>query len=181
MIESIFYRYEYQIIWTAIVVIGLLLLRFGLKQSANRIARRDELNYARTKLIYKYINVLVSFIAIFSLLLIWGVEVRELALIFSSIFAVIGIALFAIWSVLSNITSGVIMFFSFPYKIGDKIQIHDKDFPIVAIIEDIKAFQLHLRTDEGELVTYPNNLILQKSVTLLKKDALLERNENIDR
>lgn len=182
MLESIFSKYEYQIIWTAVVVIGLLLLRFGLKQSAKRIAKRDELNFARTRLIFKYINVLVSFIAFFSLLLIWGVEVRELTLIFSSVFAVIGIGLFAVWSILSNVTSGVIMFFSCPYKIGDEIQIHDKDFPIEkAIIEDIKAFQLHLRTDEGELVTYPNNLFLQKSVTLLKKDAMLERNENIDR
>jgi small-conductance mechanosensitive channel len=118
---------------------------------------------------------------VFSLLLIWGVEIRELALVFSSVFAVLGIGLFAIWSVLSNITSGIIMFFSFPYKIGDKIKIHDKDFPVVGIIEDIKAFQLHLRTDEDELITYPNNLILQKSVTLLKKDALLDKPDYGDR
>lgn len=181
MIEKIYINYEYQIIWTAIVIFGLLLLRLGLKQSANRIAKRDELNYARTKLIYKYINVLVSFIALFSLLLVWGVKVRELALVFSSVFAVIGVALFAIWSVLSNVTSGIIMFFSFPYKIGDKIQINDKDFPMVVIIEDIKAFQLHLRTEDDELVTYPNNLLLQKSVTLLKKDAMVPRGENQDR
>lgn len=66
------------------------------------------------------------------------------------------------------------MFFSFPYKVGDKIQIHDKDFPIEAIIEDIRAFQLHLRLDNGDLVTYPNNLMLQKAVTLVKKDAIDE-------
>lgn len=181
MINDTFIEFEYQIIWTAIVVFGLLFLRLALKQSAKRIARRDELNFARTRLIFKYINVLVSFIAIFSLLLIWGVELSELTFLFSSVFAVIGIGLFAIWSVLSNITSGVIMFFSCPYKIGDKIQIHDKDFPMEAIIEDIKAFQLHLRTDNDELVTYPNNLFLQKSVTLLKKDAMVNRGENIDR
>ena len=64
------------------------------------------------------------------------------------------------------------MFFSFPYKVGDKIKIHDKDAPIEAIIEDIRAFQLHLRQDTGALVTYPNNLILQKAVTLVQKDAI---------
>ena len=64
------------------------------------------------------------------------------------------------------------MFFAFPYKVGDKIQIHDKDFPVIAIIEDITAFQIILRMDDGDLVTYPNNLILQKAVTLLKKDAI---------
>ena len=178
MLENLFFEYEYQIIWTAIVVLGMLFLRFGLKQSAKRIAKRDKLSFARTKLIFKYINVLVSYIAIFSLLLIWGVEVRELALIFSSVFAVIGVGLFAVWSVLSNVTSGIIMFFSCPYKIGDKIKIHDEEFEASVIIENIKAFQLHLRTEEGDLVTYPNNLFLQKPVTLLKKDAILEESES---
>jgi small-conductance mechanosensitive channel len=102
----------------------------------------------------------------------------ELSLIFSSVFAVIGVALFAIWSILSNITSGVILFFSFPYKIGDKIKIHDKDLPIEAIIEDIKAFHLHLRTLEGELITYPNNLILQKAVSLVEKDVYLDEDKS---
>lgn len=111
------------------------------------------------------------------MLLTWGVNLKDVAWLFSPTFAVIGIALFAIWSVLSNVTSGVIMFFSFSFKIGDKIEIHDKDFPIVAIIEDIRAFQIHLRNDKNELITYPNNLILQKSVKLLSKEAeLLEEN-----
>ena len=129
---------------------------------------------------FKYINILIILIAIFLMSFAWGVGLSELALIFSSTFAVIGVALFAIWSILSNITSGIIMFFSFPYKIGDTIKIHDKDLPIEAEIEDIKAFHLHLRTSEGELITYPNNLILQKAVSLIEthrahdegKDAL---------
>ena len=180
MIEELISTYKYQNIWTVIVVSGLLLLKFGLKASANQIAKKDELSYARTRLIYKYINVFVSFIAIFSLLLVWGVEVQELAIIFSSVFAVIGIALFAVWSVLSNVTSGIIMFFSFPYKIGDKILIHDKEVPVTGIIEDIKAFQLHLKTEDDELITYPNNLILQKPVSLLKKDALKDNLKDKD-
>jgi small-conductance mechanosensitive channel len=103
---------------------------------------------------------------------VFGARPNDLAVVFSSVFAVIGIALFAIWSILSNVTSGIIMFFSFPHKVGDKIKIHDKDYPIEAIIEDIRAFQLHLRLDNGNLVTYPNNLMLQKAVTLVEKDAI---------
>ena len=111
-------------------------------------------------------------LAILLELFVFGAKPEQLAVVFSSVFAVIGIGLFAIWSILSNVTSGIIMFFSFPYKVGDKIQIHDKDFPIEAIIEDIRAFQLHLRLDNGNLVTYPNNLMLQKAVTLIEKDAI---------
>ena len=77
-------------------------------------------------------------------------------------------AMFAQWSILSNITSGIILFFSFPYKIGDYIFIHDKDFPIEAEIEDIGAFHVYLKTKEGEIIVYPNNLMLQIGITILK-------------
>ncbi|HCD98508.1 MAG TPA: mechanosensitive ion channel protein MscS, partial [Flavobacteriaceae bacterium] len=41
-----------------------------------------------------------------------------------------------------------------------------------AIITDVRAFYVELKTDEGTLVTYPNNLFLQKGVLLLKKQEL---------
>ena len=170
--NQVFLTYQTELSFTAGLIIFLLLLRFALKATANKVGKREDINIGRINLMFKYINVLVIFIAIFLLLLIWGVEASKLALVFSSVFAVLGVGLFAIWSILSNITSGVILFFSFPYKISDKIQIHDKDFPIEATIEDIRAFQLHLRTADGELITYPNNLILQKPVSLIKKNPL---------
>jgi small-conductance mechanosensitive channel len=83
---------------------------------------------------------------------------------------VLGVAMFAQWSILSNITSGIILFFSFPFKIGDHIRIHDKDFPIEAEIEDIRAFHLYLKSKDGEMITYPNNLLLQKGISIIKND-----------
>lgn len=176
--EEFFYHYKNELAYTLVVIIVLLIARFGLKKTADKVGKRQDMNIARTRLMFKYINFLVVFIAVFLLLLSWGYDLSQLALVFSSVFAVIGIGLFAIWSILSNITSGVIMFFSFPYKIGDKIQIHDKDFPIVGIIEDIKAFHLHLRTMDGGLVTYPNNLILQKAVSLVEKNARIDEGKD---
>lgn len=169
--EEIFYTYKNEIIYTAVTVLALLIFQFALKKTAKRQGRKSEIQITRTRLMFKYINILVVLIASFLLAIAWGMNVKELSLIFSSVFAVIGVALFAIWSILSNITAGIILFFSFPYKIGDKIEIHDKDFPIKAIIEDIKAFHIHLRTGEGQLITYPNNLLLQKAVTLIQKDS----------
>ncbi|SEA26984.1 mechanosensitive ion channel domain-containing protein [Psychroflexus halocasei] len=157
---------------TLAVVIIMLLLRLIIKTSTLKIARKTQKNEARSRQIIRYVNVLLLITTLFVAMLIWGIDYTDVALIFSSTFAVIGVAFFAIWSVLSNITSGVIMFIYFPYKIGDKIKIHDKDFPIEAVIEDIKAFQLHLRTEENELITYPNNLFLQKPVSLLEKDVI---------
>lgn len=171
--------YRYELVYSLGVLVLLLIIQFVLRKAANKVGKKSEINITRTKLMFKYINILIFLIAAFLLSIAWGVGFTELSLIFSSTFAVIGVALFAIWSILSNITSGIIMFFSFPYKIGDTIKIHDKDLPIEAVIEDIKAFHLHLRTSDGELITYPNNLILQKAVSLIQhsrhdegKDAL---------
>lgn len=170
--NDFFYTFQSELIYTAILLAVLLIFRYILQVIIKRIGRKSGINEARTNLIVRYATVALFLIASLIESFILGAEPRELALVFSSVFAVIGIALFAIWSILSNITSGVIMFFAFPYKVGDKIQIHDKDFPVIAIIEDITAFQVILRMDDGDLVTYPNNLILQKAVTLLKKDAI---------
>jgi small-conductance mechanosensitive channel len=108
------------------------------------------------------------------------VNIREIGLILSSVFAVIGVAMFAQWSILSNVTAGIILFFSFPFKIGDRIQILDKDLESSGtyLIEDIRAYHLHLRKENGQLVTYPNNLMLQKAVCVIS-DEILE-NEGSD-
>lgn len=170
-------QHKSQLIVSLLLLVVLIVLRFILKTLANRVGKRQDINKARIRLMFQYINLLVAFIAVFLLFLIWGVAASKLGLVFSSVFAVIGVALFAIWSILSNITSGVILFFSFPFKIGDKIRINDKDIPIEGVIEDIKTFHLYLRDANDELITYPNNLILQKPVSLVKKNAFHESDE----
>jgi len=175
-----FETYKTELIVSGFILLFLVLVRFITNTLIKKIGRKSGVNDARIQLICRYVTVTLFLIAILIELFVFGVQTKDLAVIFSSVFAVIGIGLFAIWSILSNITSGIIMFFSFPYKVGDKIEIHDKDFPIQAIIEDIRAFQLHLRLDNGDLVTYPNNLILQKAVTLVQKDAIEEFEDGTD-
>ncbi|MFK7832620.1 MAG: mechanosensitive ion channel domain-containing protein [Winogradskyella sp.] len=167
-----FSNYQDEIIHTLILLVLLSIIRAIIVVTVKRIGKKSGTTEARAALIGRYATVALVLIAILIEAFILGAKTHDVTLVFSSVFAVIGVALFAIWSILSNVTSGVIMFFSFPYKVGDKIKIHDKDYPVEAIIEDIRAFQIHLREDNGDLVTYPNNLILQKAVTLMQKDAL---------
>lgn len=163
--------YKNSVIYTVIIIVALYVLQFLLRKTAQRVGIRAELHMTRIRLMIKYINGFIVLIGLFLLALVWGVEARDVTLVFSSVFAIIGVALFAFWSVLSNVTAGVILFFSFPYKIGSRIKIHDKDLPVEAVIEDIRAFYVLLRTSEGEFITYPNNLILQKAVSLVKENA----------
>ncbi len=46
------------------------------------------------------------------------------------------------------------------------------------IIEDIRAYHIHLRKENGELLTYPNNLMLQKAVCVIADETI--ENEGSD-
>lgn len=108
-----------------------------------------------------------------------GIEYHQLTVFLSSVFAVIGIALFAQWSILSNITASLIIFFAFPYRVGDRIKVVDKDDDISGIVEEISLFHVIIRR-EGDLITYPNTLILQKAVIKLpqsKQQNTIESSE----
>ncbi|MFT5862207.1 MAG: MscS family membrane protein [Flavobacteriales bacterium] len=74
----------------------------------------------------KYVDFTLIMIGILTGVFIWSIQARDIGWVTSSVFAVVEIGFFAQWSALSNLTSGVIIFFTFPYKIGDHIKIHDK-------------------------------------------------------
>ncbi|MEJ2584918.1 MAG: mechanosensitive ion channel [Robiginitalea sp.] len=164
--------YQNELLSTLITLGALAVTRFISIKAIRKVGRISDLNEIRTRLIVKYVGVGHFLLMIVALLLIWSVNIRELGLIISSVFAVIGVALFASWSILSNVTAGVILFFSFPFKIGDRIRIWDKEFEGDSefVIEDIRAYHVHLRKDNGEMITYPNNLSLQKAVSILENE-----------
>ncbi|WP_339626974.1 mechanosensitive ion channel domain-containing protein [uncultured Maribacter sp.] len=163
-----------ELIYSLVVFIVILILKFLFSTAVRKVSKISDFNPVRTNLILKFINIGLTIIAVVALTLVWSVNYKDLGVLLSSVFAVIGVALFAQWSILSNITAGVIIFFSFPFKIGNTIRILDKELidPNSTeldsfVIEDIRAFHLHLRRNNGEILTYPNNLVLQKGVILI--------------
>jgi len=164
---DIFNNFTIEVIATLVVLFLVFILRFIIAKLVRKYAKRSEIIEQRANLVIKYIDLLINIIAFISLIVIWGVKKDQILLTVSSITTVVGVAMFAQWSILSNITSGVILFFFFPFKIGDTIKIHDKDFPIQGEIEDISAFHVNLKTIDGERITYPNNLLLQKGISII--------------
>ncbi|GAA3756609.1 mechanosensitive ion channel family protein [Flavobacterium ginsengiterrae] len=164
-----FYVKEYsrEIIATIVLIAILIVLRMVIAKLVRRFASTSQLFEHRTNLVIKYINILMNILVTTSLIVIWGVQTEDIFITISSIATVIGVAMFAQWSILSNVTSGMILFFSFPFRIGDTIKIHDKDFPIEAEIVDINTFHVSLRTKEGEKIIFPNNLLLQKGISIM--------------
>lgn len=157
-----------ELVATGILLFLVVLSRIIVSKLVRTFAKKSQTIEKRTRLVLKYIHLLMNIIAVIALVIIWGVQTKDIFFVLSSFTTIVGVAMFAQWSILSNITSGIILFFSFPYKIGDYIFIHDKDFPIEAEIEDIGAFHVYLKTKEGEIIVYPNNLMLQIGITILK-------------
>jgi small-conductance mechanosensitive channel len=120
----------------------------------------------RVKYISKTVNLSLIVFYVILLVTFLGIEYSQVSIFFSSVFAVIGVALFAQWSILSNITASLIIFFAFPYRVGDTVKVVDKDDDISGVIEEISLFHVLVRRGD-DVITYPNTLILQKAVVKL--------------
>ena len=156
-----------------IVATGVtLIVYFVVKRFADslvtKMGAKSEFPKARTQLVKKYIDVLLAALLLLVLISIWGVKPDQIFHFISSILTIVGVRFFAQWSILSNVTAGIILFFSFPFKIGDRIRVMDKDFPIEAEIKDICSFYTLLKTDSGAQISIPNNLLLQKAIEIIK-------------
>lgn len=161
-------KYLPQIIASIITILLLIFCRYILSKlifKSGRILRMPELRVVQIK---QVVYILLNIVFIFTIAIIWGVNPDNILIGLSSIFAIIGVAFFAQWSILSNITAGIIIFFTAPFRVGDRIQLVDKDMPINATIENIHTFYTHIRTEEDELIVIPNNLFLQKIVAIKK-------------
>ncbi|MFK8044263.1 MAG: mechanosensitive ion channel domain-containing protein [Crocinitomicaceae bacterium] len=162
--------YQVKLIETVVVIATAILLRFIAKLSLNRAKKKFDFQKDRVKFTLKLVTSIFYLAALIAVLIIWGVSKGELALYLSSVLAVIGIALFAQWSMLSNITASVLLFLNHPAKIGDTVLILDKEFPLTGKIKDIGAFFLTFKTEDDELVTIPNGLLFQKMVKIISHE-----------
>lgn len=159
--------WETQLTLTAVAIGALFAARWISSRILDRIGLQKQVANRRLLVVKRFFGLLQVIVTVMLICIIWGVDYAELMILFSSAFAVIGVALFAQWSILSNITGSIIIFFAFPYRIGDRIKVLDKDDDITGMITEIGLFHLHIRCDNGETIHYPNNLILQKAVRRL--------------
>ncbi|MDM1044512.1 mechanosensitive ion channel [Myroides sp. 1354] len=170
--------YLFKAIITAIAILIFLISRKVITTIIHSFSKKSEMKEGREAVVIRLFNLLLLVLLFIIIFTIWGVEKDNVLLTLTSVFTVIGVAMFAQWSLLSNITAGILLFFSFPFRIGDIIRIQDKDFPTEGRIVDIKAFYLLLITKDGEQISYPNNLLLQKGIVILSPDHFETHTKN---
>jgi small-conductance mechanosensitive channel len=157
-----------QIIETLVLLVIYLAAFFLTKNFINNTLKKTQVQRPRRKMIIQVIHLFTT-IGVFTLLAgVWGLKQNEIAVFASTILTALGIAFFAQWSLLSNITSSIILFFNHPLKLGDTIKVLDKDFPFEGEVTELTYFFIHLKTANGELITVPNSIILQTSIAVIE-------------
>lgn len=114
------------------------------------------------------VQLFTTITAIIFLTGVWGFKQNDIALFASSILTALGIAFFAQWSLLSNITSSILIFFNHPVKSGSYIKVLHKDFNYEGEVIEMNYFFVHIKTKENEVVTIPNSHFFDRSYSVIE-------------
>lgn len=164
--------YNYNTIFQVFILVAVLLTVANItKRLTKKYTIKNSIEPNRRKLILNVFYLIYVLSALFVLLLILGIEFKQFGVFASSILAVLGVGFFAQWSMLSNLTASVILFFYHPMRIGHTIRILDKEYDLTGEIKDITAFYVLLHIPETKKnITIPNIIILYKGIELIGKE-----------
>lgn len=155
---------NFKILESVIIVLIGFFLRYLITKSLRKIQVKFGFQESRILVSSKIVSFIIYASVLVLVAFIWGVDEKQLMLFITSFLTILGIAFFAQWSLLSNITAGLILFINYPVKIGDTITIMEKDNDISGEIKDIGAFSITLKATDNSFITLPNSLILQKMI-----------------
>lgn len=118
------------------------------------------------------VRIFSAIITVAVLMIIWGFDFSGLLLVTTSIITLTGIALFASWSILSNITAYVVLLLHESYRRGNFVRVIDFDNYIEGYIAEVNVFNTRLITESREVVIYPNNLLISRPTIINPRNRL---------
>jgi small-conductance mechanosensitive channel len=155
-----------QIIETLILIGCYIILYYIFKTVINNFLKKTQLERSRRKMAIRSVQLFSTITLIILLTGVWGFKQNEIALFASTILTALGIAFFAQWSILSNITSSILIFFNHPVKLGDYVKVLHKDYNFEGEVTEMNYFFVHLKTKDNEIITIPNSHFFEKSFTV---------------
>ena len=155
---------ELKILQTVVAIVLFFIFRIIMIKMIDGTVKTSLLKKTRGKIIKKVFQIILASVIIIFMLTIWGIKQADLLVFMASVLTVIGIALIAQWSHLSNITAGIIIFFNHTVHLDDTVTIIDKDFNVEGRVSDIGLFFIIIKTKDGEEISLPNNIFMQKMI-----------------
>jgi small-conductance mechanosensitive channel len=164
--------FKIQIIETLIILVSYIISYFIFKIVINNFLKKTRLERGRRKMAVRAFQLFTTIGALILLTGVWGFKQNQIALFASTILTALGIAFFAQWSLLSNITSSILIFFNHPVKLGDHIKVLHKDYHYEGEVTDLNFFFVHIRTEKNEIITIPNSHFFEKSFSVSEKKEI---------
>jgi small-conductance mechanosensitive channel len=161
--------YKIQIIESVIALIVFLILKFTLKYFVKLKILSAYFKNTEKNDVLKLINLLLLMVLGIIIIAIWSVKQENILVVASSLLTVLGVALFAEMSILSNITACLILFFQHPIKVGDTISVTYEGKDIEGELIDITYFFVFIKTSNRGTLTVPNALLLKSSFLIIEK------------
>jgi small-conductance mechanosensitive channel len=155
-----------------VTVVALLLYPLLLKVTEKLLEKtiKGKIDVHRKYRAELLLKIILAFVMLCLVLVFWGIELRGLLVLGSSLFAMLGVALFAAWSLLSNLTAFLLMFIQNDCRVGFWVRIVDGANSIEGRIVEMGLMNVVLEHIDGHRVIYPNNLFVTRPVLVLNKE-----------
>lgn len=160
-----------QLIISALAVILYFIISRRIMPLLYQVIAHSNLKAEMNKRAAVVFHILLVLLLVVVLSIVWGVDIRGLLVLASSMIAVVGVALFAAWSLLSNITAFFILLGQKAFAEGMEVRVMDGANYLEGRIVEINLFSTVLRTKDNEQVVYPNNLLISRPVVVFPKKS----------
>jgi small-conductance mechanosensitive channel len=161
--------YHVRIAETAVALLGFVGLRFAVRSLIRAELVRSTLKRREAQEVNRLVTVLLGLVLAVVVSAIWGVDQGQILIFATSVVTVLGLALFAEMSILSNITACLVLFFQHPVKIGDRIRVFDQDHWVEGELLDITYFFVFVRTENDGVISIPNALLLKDTFHIVQR------------
>ena len=143
--------------------------RWAVRRAITNYAARHRYSESRISAAHRAVS-LISFLLLMGAVAItWSINSDSFLVVSGAIMAAIGIGFFADWSILSNVTTSIIMFWRFPMRVGDRIGLlEDRSF--VAVVKEFTIFFVILEDLDGNKISLPNSLTLKQMFIIYRGD-----------
>ena len=157
-----------QILLTIAVLIGTGLTYLIVANFVNRISNKYHYESNRKVFVRKILTVALLIFSFFFIVSIWGLNLKNIWIFVTSVVGLIAIGFFALWSILSNIIAGLLLYITNPIQIGKKVQIIPEN--IEGRVINIELMFVMLEDEDGNTFEIPNNMFFQRIIKTIKEN-----------
>lgn len=152
------------------VTVGILavtlILQKALQKAIDKYAQKYSISHKRLLVLQKTKSIILYVVGAIALILTWGFSLENIWVSVAGFIGLVAIGFFAVWSILSNIFAGMMIYFSQTIRIQENIEIMPEG--VGGTVQDINLFFIVLVDEQQNVISIPNNLVFQKMVKKLK-------------